>query len=349
MRRIIFVILFIMIAACTPATKVAKSNLSSSTCHGHRCNTTTTKQTTTTIQPVTTTTIGGTNLNPPPIDGYFTSTQPAGNFASLPSGTTCTNMVHRSTWEPRPDNYKRNHHLVDPNAVRDSFAARPYDVSWKNWNTLLLPRVDGQFTGTTDEIFQWAACKWGVPDNVLRAQAVNESTWYQYEVYPSGRCVTYFSCGDFFSTTDEAHKTFCDGIAVFGYDYQKDYGSGFCPRTLGIIGVMMWEDPAWGPMLGNQNGTFPFNRDSTAFAVDYEASHLRGCLEGWISYLTPATNDLWGCVGSWYSGAWHDSGANLYITRVQDFLNSHIWLDPTWPTNKPGCDPTYGCPIPDSL
>ena len=41
-----------------------------------------------------------------------------------------------------------------------------YDLRWDSW---LLPRVDGQFEGTTDEIFQWAACKWGLPDDLLRA------------------------------------------------------------------------------------------------------------------------------------------------------------------------------------
>ncbi len=50
-----------------------------------------------------------------------------------------------------------------------------------------------------------------------------------------------------------------------------------------IAGVMSWEDPSWGRMPGNQNGTFPFNRNSTAFALDYLASFLRGCDEGWRS------------------------------------------------------------------
>ena len=40
-------------------------------------------------------------------------------------------------------------------------------------------RVTGGFTGTTDEIIQWAACKWGWSDNVVRAQAIRESEWHQ--------------------------------------------------------------------------------------------------------------------------------------------------------------------------
>ena len=146
---------------------------------------------------------------------------------------------------------------------------------------------DGQFTGTTDEIFQWAACKWGLPDDVLRAIAVRESTWYQYETYPSGRCVLHFSCGDIHPTPTRRLEHFCDHIATFGHDYQQDYSDGICPKTFGIVGVMSWQAPSWGLMADNQNGTFPFNRNSTAFAVDYVASYLRGCYEGWITGSTP--------------------------------------------------------------
>jgi hypothetical protein len=41
-------------------------------------------------------------------------------------------------------------------------------------------------------------------------------------------------------------------------------------------------------MPDNQNGTFPFNRDSTAFALDYLGSLIRGCCEGWVTWLDPA-------------------------------------------------------------
>jgi hypothetical protein len=289
----------------------------------------------------------------PPPNGYF-SQVPNGGWSSLPSGTECEGQVHRSTWEPRPDNTKRNHVIVDASAVHASFAARPraglgtYDPKWDSW---LLPRVDGHFSGTTDEIFQWAACKWGLTDNMLRGQAVRESTWYQFEAYPKNRCVTYYGCGDFFATTDAASKKYCDAVARYGYDYQPDYVSGQCPKTFSIVGEMDWWSPTWGfNWPDNQNGTFPFNRDSTAFAVDYLGAALRGCYEGWQwefggSY---AAGDIWGCVGAWYSGGWHDAAADGYISRVQNEISTHRWLDPTWPTDKPGCD-NYGCPGPDTL
>ena len=47
-------------------------------------------------------------------------------------------------------------------------------------------RVTGNFTGTTDEIIQWVACKWGVDEDAVRAQIIKESYWYQSNVGDNG-------------------------------------------------------------------------------------------------------------------------------------------------------------------
>src|SRR5213593_2218295 len=60
---------------------------------------------------------------PPPPDGYFTL-QPVGSWSSLPDGTSCAGQVHRSTWEPRPDNTRRNGNTPNAQAVHDSFSSR---------------------------------------------------------------------------------------------------------------------------------------------------------------------------------------------------------------------------------
>ena len=136
---------------------------------------------------------------PPDRAGYF-RTAPVGSWSRLPTDAACARRVHRSTWEPRPTNAAANHRTFPVARVHRSLAVRPvavdhsYDQRWDRW---LLARVTGHHTGTTDEILQWAACKWGIADNVLRAVAVRVSTWYQHEVYPSGRCVTDWGCGDF--------------------------------------------------------------------------------------------------------------------------------------------------------
>jgi hypothetical protein len=46
----------------------------------------------------------------------------------------------------------------------------------------LRQRIDGVYTGTTDEIIRWAACKWGFDEDIIRAVAVNESNWNQSQL-----------------------------------------------------------------------------------------------------------------------------------------------------------------------
>jgi hypothetical protein len=285
--------------------------------------------------------------------GYF-RTRPVGAWSSLPSGRRCAQRVRASSWEPRPDNARPNHRMPDAGRVHAALALRPVAQGGhayrKRWDSWLLQRVDGHYTGTTDEILQWAGCKWGIADNVMRAIAVQESTWYAYEVYPSGRCVEQWGCGDTVDAATSATRTYCRAISRAGHDYEADYGPGVCPKTFGLTGVMSWEDPAWGRMPGNQNGTFPFNRDSTAFAADYLGAQLRGCLEGWELWLGhTGSRDyrpgrLWGCIGAWYAGDWLSSDARWYIRSVRHQLADRPWLEPAWATVGPPCSPTFGCP-----
>ena len=285
---------------------------------------------------------------PPPDGGYFL-TRGEGAWRRLPSGTTCEGRIHRSSWEPRPLNAEANSRVPDPAAVREAFTARPrsdtggFKTRWDSW---LLRRVDGAFTGTTDEIFQWAACKWGLADNLLRAIAVRESTWYQDATSTSGACVPNWGCGDLVLEPTRATRRYCRGLTtVGGYDYEADHEAGICPKTFSIMGIMSWQDPRWGRFPGNQNGTFPFNRDSTAFAVDYLAASLRGCLEGWEPWLANTgtrpyrRGDVWGCVGSWFAGAWRTPSAMAYIARVRRALDRRTWLDASFAETMPPCDP----------
>ena len=237
--------------------------------------------------------------------------------------------------------------------VHRAFAARQRSVGGSyahRWDTWLLPRVTGHYTGTTDEIFQWAACKWGLPDDLLRAIAVRESTWYQFLHFRDGSIYPDRGSGDVFVSGDAESSIYCNFVARFGHDYRSDLGPGSCPKTFSIVGVMSWQDPSWGRWPHNQNGTFPFNRDSTAFALDYLGAELRGCFEGWERWLGDGgtgyrAGRIWGCVGEWYSGAWHSGGANEYVGKVRTELGRRLWLRPSFRHGQFHCDPVKGCPI----
>jgi len=237
---------------------------------------------------------------PPPPDGYL-RLLPVGSYASLPGDAVAAAKVHRSAWEPRRANARYNR--TAPSHVRlqlQKVTDHAYDP---RWNRYILGRVTGHFTGTTDEIFQWGAAKWGLPDNLLRTIAYMESDWYQRNY------------GDY--VHDHAK---CPP----GYKHLP------CPVTFGIVGTKSTSWP----------GIFPWNRDSTAAAVDVLGGWLRGCYEGWVWWLRQHGNrsqgvyragDLWGCVGAWFSGNWHDGparghGGQNYSLRAQYWFRMRPWL-----------------------
>jgi len=237
---------------------------------------------------------------PPPPYGYF-SLLPVGSYASLPSDAAAAAEVHQSTWEPRRGNTRYNHTVPTHLRLRpENDADHGYDP---RWNKYILRRITGNFMGTTDEIFQWAAVKWGLPDNLLRTIAYMESDWRQD------------NHGDYVRDRAEC---------LPGYKHLP------CPVTFGIVGVKSTSWP----------GLFPWNRDSTAAAVDMLGGWLRGCYEGWVWWLREHGNrsrggyhagDLWGCVGAWYSGNWHDGpargpGGENYILRTQYWFKQRPWL-----------------------
>jgi hypothetical protein len=168
---------------------------------------------------------------PPPAGGYCRLVPP-GQFASLPGDRQAAAAVHRSTWEPRPQNRAADH-MVPPTTVRTAGPVGPYGVHREE----LFGRVTGDFTGTTDEIIQWVAAKWGLPDDLLRAQALQESNWYQDLKGPGGHPISGSGYGDFGS---------CAGR---GSPPPSGYGrSG--PSSFGTRPVVFRPGPGGAPVLG---------------------------------------------------------------------------------------------------
>ncbi|MGH9135270.1 MAG: hypothetical protein ACRDZZ_15130, partial [Ilumatobacteraceae bacterium] len=133
---------------------------------------------------------------PPPGGSGGFATLPVG--AALPGDAECAQRV-RAAPENRPDN-------ADENATRGTQPNGRY------------PRVTGNFTGTTDEILQWAACKWGIDEDIVRAQIVKESFWHMSANGDNGES---FGLGQVrVGYHDEA---FVDQNAVRSSAYNVDY------------------------------------------------------------------------------------------------------------------------------
>jgi hypothetical protein len=240
---------------------------------------------------------------PPAARGYF-NLVPVGHFSTLPRDAAAAAKVHRSAWEPRSANATANH-TVAPS----TFKVAGYSGMVNH--AKVFGRVTGNYRGTTDEIIQWAAVKWGLPDNVIRAEAVAESAWYQ-NLHRGRQPVADHGYGDF---------GVCGGSPpASGYGAQG-------PSSFGVMQVK-WctmkdaNAPGYGP--------WPWVERSTAYDLDFYAAVIRGCFEGWDTWLgaTYHRGDLWGCVGRWFSGAWHDPAAERYIVKVKSAYTHRPWL--TW-------------------
>ena len=87
------------------------------------------------------------------------------------------------------------------------------------------PRVTGNFTGTTDEIIQWAACKWGMDVDWARAQAAIESWWFQTTIGDNGE-----SFGILQVRLPYHQTAFEDDNAIRSTAYNADYALSFWRR-----------------------------------------------------------------------------------------------------------------------
>jgi autotransporter family porin len=211
-----------------------------------------------------------------PSSNMFFGTLPPGS--ALPSDAYCAANVTSSAWEPRPGNSTANNTI----GANVGIGGAPSSIN---------SRIDGNFTGTTNQILQWSACKWGFDEDIMRAQAVQETHWNQ-----NGQ-------GDY--TTD---ATLCSKIGKTAPCYQS-YGILQIKSTL-------------------RTGTYPLSQNSTPFNADWSRAFLRFCYEGDITWLggTYAAGDLWGCIGWYFSGGWYDSGAVSYINSVKSYYSSKPWL-----------------------
>ncbi len=100
---------------------------------------------------------------------------------SLPDGSRCAGAI-RSAPEIRPDNAEANRFVPVPGEDYELLAWTADTFGMADEADLLRQRIDGNFTGTTTEILDWGACKWGFRRKTVRAIAVAESAWRMSKV-----------------------------------------------------------------------------------------------------------------------------------------------------------------------
>jgi autotransporter family porin len=227
----------------------------------------------------------------------FFQTLPPG--AQLPNDAVCANLVNSS---PQPENRSAN-------KPYNSRKGRHVGAKFLSANDApaaqqLARQINGDFTGTTIDILRWAACKWGINQNIVFAQAAVESWWLQDTL---GGWIT------------RAPK--CPP----GHKLGQDGKPGQCPVTYGIL------QNTYGP------GGWPAIARSTAMNADAAYAIWRSCYEGYETWLNSMprggqyhNGDVWGCLGAWFAGQWRNPPALDYIAQVKQYLREKIWLRPNF-------------------
>ncbi len=161
----------------------------------------------------------------------------------LPSDQDCAARVQHNLndqQETRPQNTPANQFVPDRVVmpVWTDFTAKA--------NQQFVSRIDGHFTGTTAQILDWGACKWGVPPICSRRSRPRKATG---DKAPS-------------PTNRTTRKT-----ASAAPHHRARPASGSCNFKHTTL-----------------PGTYPLSVQSTAFNVDYYGARIRSLLRG-LGYL----------------------------------------------------------------
>ena len=277
-----------------------------------------------------------------------------GPGASLPAEASCVSAVNAS---PIPENAPWNQddgtgynsNVPPAGGVPDYFYANA--PCCNEMPSADFAAVDGNYSGSTDDLIRITACKWGIDEDYIRSQAWIESDWHQDCAAahggsgcneggdlnnpggdPSGLAVTAITPGGVFS----AFNGFGDPGS--GTDHWDSWS---------IVQTKVYY--AW--------MTWPMMEESTPFGLDYRYAEMRGCVNGdeysyynsqssaqgtdyqnavsaartnpsGASRVTGWTNLQYlsyGCIDTHYSGDWFDGDSDSYLTEFLNRLETAPW------------------------
>lgn len=165
---------------------------------------------------------------------------------------------------------------------------------------------DGISRPSTDDLIQWGAHKWGIPEDWLRAEYSLESYWSSFQLG--------------------------DEIAVSSTVYDEYPLLSRVPNSLDVYRSLGITQIMWSPDGSVGAGTEPLRWESTAFNIDFQAAAIRyfydnpeGARSTWgdASYQ-PCQQ--WNSIGAWYAPyPWGNSGQAQYVAKVQISLSQRVW------------------------
>lgn len=180
---------------------------------------------------------------------------------------------------------------------------------------------DGLRDPSTDDLIQWSAHKWGIPEDWLRAEYVLESYWSQFQL------------GD-------EHTVPRSWYALYPLQARVPHSLAVY-RSLGITQVQWTPNGSLGP------GSNPLRWESTAFNLDYQAAMVRfyydnpdGARTSWGD-TTYVPCQPWRSIGGWYRPyPWGNADQAGYVRKVRGDLADRKWTSASFegwsPSSVPG-------------
>ncbi len=234
--------------------------------------------------------------------------QAADQYLYTPMGDAAAAACVARTGEAVPANAQANAYVpsdLELAAFHTALSSNGKTGEQEEWYPRSVTGRPGLASPTTDELIQWGAHKWGIPEDWLRAEYTVESDWRQSAL------------GDLRSESSSWYPQF----PAFSCP-----NSTQCYESLGITQVK------WHPDGSEGAGTEPLRWKSTAFNIDYQASVIRfeydnpyGKRSSWGDG-TYHPLDQWLSVGAWFSCyPYNNSSQQDYISQVQQHLSARDW------------------------
>jgi hypothetical protein len=282
-----------------------------------------------------------------------------GPGATLPSESSCVTAVNASPiQENAPWNEDDgspvhwNSNQPPPGGVPSYFYQQaPCCTELPNSD---FANVDGNYSGSTDDLIRITACKWGIDEDYIRAQAEIESGWHQDCAAANGGT----GCNE---GGDLNNPDGCTPTSITGDVITPITPSGTFCELQGFGGVAATSQYASWSMLQSKVYyewfTWPMMEESTPFGLDYRFAEMRGCVNGdqysyFNSQSTAAGTDYknavsnaqsnpqgassvsgwsnlqylaYGCIETHYSGNWYSGVTDSYLTAFLQSLSSANW------------------------
>jgi hypothetical protein len=209
------------------------------------------------------------------------------------------------TPENRPANVRVNDYVPTNAQLRAFHAAHDDTGTLADTDVPTRKYVTGRpglNNPSTDDLIQWVAHKWGIPEDWIRAQMIVESGWNQ------------MSLGDRAPVSPAWYRQYPVRARV--------PGSNDVFQSMGVSQVK------WKPDGSNDAGTEPLRWESTAFALDFYAAEVRYFYDGDCSWCGPgySAGQAWNSIGAWARPTpWNNPEQENYIRRVQNALRRRAW------------------------